>query len=604
MRCPIHRRQAIGLAIGWGLAIAMAWPASGDGRPSPDDVLRARGLRRVGSAYILKDEEDLGGRMGRLQRLFAEWKRDRGRLDGELASLNRLQHRYAEFSETGPPGARQDGPGPPPGEPMPPPGLGPGLGPGPGSRGDGPPPDGMRGFGPRDRDGPRGGPDRRRIDRLRAELEAKITLGQVAVDQLADRLEVELRELRRRRGEAVDLISRMANRYAELSAEAPVQEALLAIHRTGTSGFTLGSGRDLAGELQRMLASIDPASNPPRNPDSRLEWDGASRLRGLVGAADLLLHKVAVDAGRLANQEHDNGTRRKLLAEQRLKEQRLGAASRETAADRVGAERDADERRALRMRTESLSSEQAQARAAGREILDDLADAQEEFLHVAGAIRNALAPAAPAPTGATSGGSSPTPNAARVIPGDPAAESSARRLKEFEKAIRSERVAVDVDRGLIWVEVTIDGKHRLRMIADPTAGDIRLAASTASEAGIRPYDGEPAVEITTLDGRKFAARRAPLAPVQIGPFILRDLECLVLPPEFGEAPPSLGGAFFKRISAKIDRGAGTMTLTQLQVKPILRAERASAVRPATTTRGNTAPSPAEAHPRGDAPPSR
>ncbi len=246
MRGPIHRRQAIGLAIGWGLAIATSWPASGDDRPSPDEVLRARGLRRVGSAYVLKDEEDFGGRIGRLQHLFAEWKCDRGRLDEEPASLHRLQRRYAELSETGPPGARHDGPGPPPGEPTPPPGPGPG----PGSRGDVPPPDGMRGLGPRDRDGPRGGPVRRRIDRLRAELEAKITLGQVAIDHLAGRREVELRELRRRRSESVDLISRMANRYAELTAEAPVQEALLAIHRTGTSGFSPGSGRNLAGELQ------------------------------------------------------------------------------------------------------------------------------------------------------------------------------------------------------------------------------------------------------------------------------------------------------------------------------------------------------------------
>ncbi len=110
---------------------------------------------------------------------------------------------------------------------------------------------------------------------------------------------------------------------------------------------------------------------------------------------------MAVDAGRLANHEHDDGTRRKLLAEQRPKEQRLAAASRESAADRVGAERDADERRALRTRTESLSSEQAQARAVGREILDELADAQEEFLHVTDASREALAPAATVLTGTT-----------------------------------------------------------------------------------------------------------------------------------------------------------------------------------------------------------
>jgi hypothetical protein len=604
----------MGLAIGCGLAIGMAMPAHGEGTDSPDVVLRARGLRRVGAAYVLKEQEDFGTRMERIRGLFGEWKRDRGRLEDELASLGKMRRRYIELSEQRGPAGRFDGPGPPPGEPMPPPPgepmppPPPGVGPGPPGVGP-PPPDGVREFGLRDRDGPPGPPpggvDRRRIDRLRAELEAKITLSQVSADDLASRLEAKMREIRRRRGEALDLLSRIDARYAGLAAETPIKEALAALNQAGPHRVSLGPNRDLSEELRGMDASLGQATHPALDPVSRLELKGESRLRGLVGAAELLLHDVAIDTGRLATFQHDDSSRRKLLAEQRLKEQKLSAALQEAGTDRVEAERIAAGRGTTRTRAESLSSEQAQARTATTDVLDELAAKQAQFLRVVAAAREATDAATGSREGSTAGVASKGTSAAATAPlgisPNPAAEPFARRLRELEKVIRSERVAVDVDRSLVWVDVTIGGAHRLRMIVDPRVGEMRLAASTATEAGIRPYDGEPAVEIATLDGRRFLARRARLDSVQVGPYTLHDLECLVMPPEFGETPPLLGGEFFKRILPRVDLEAGTMTLTQLQVKPILRAPRTTGVRSAGTTRGNTTPAPSEPTDRGGAP---
>ena len=73
----------------------------------------------------------------------------------------------------------------------------------------------------------------------------------------------------------------------------------------------------------------------------------------------------------------------------------------------------------------------------------------------------------------------------------------------------------------------------------------------------------------TLDGRRFRRRKARLEAVQIGTHAIHDVECVIMPPDFGAAPPSLG-ALLDRLSAKIDPATGTMILTQLQVKPILR----------------------------------
>ena len=534
-----------------------------------------RGLRLEGATYVLKLEDDFHGRMGTIRQLLDDWQRHRMRLDEELVSLGRWERRYRELSEPRGPAGRFDGPGPPPDR-----------GPGPPGDGPPPPPDGMPGFGPSDRGGPPGPPrdwpDRRRIDRLRNELEARLTLSQFTAADLAGRLEVTLGEIRRRRDDLVALRPRIAARYAELAAEAPVKDALLALNRAGTDPLSLGTGLGLSEDLRRMDATLDRTTIPVRNATTRIEWKGEDRLRGLVGAADLLLHQVAIDLGHLGTLEHEDRSRRKMLAEQRLKDPRRSDTPAAAGTDPAESERIAGERRAVGTRVESLSAEQVRGHRAVRELLDELAARQALFLRVVDAVRGSIEPAAPSREGSTAGtasrGTTAAPTTSRSIPQNPAADPFARRLKELEKLIRSERVAVDVDRALVWVDATLDGTHHLKMIVNSRAADMRLAAGTAAAAGIRPLDGEPAVEITTLEGRKVPARRARLETVQVGACILRDVNCLVLPPEFGEAPPVLGGTFLKRISTRLDRDAGTMILTQIQVKPILRADRAAGAR--------------------------
>jgi hypothetical protein len=294
-------------------------------------------------------------------------------------------------------------------------------------------------------------------------------------------------------------------------------------------------------------------------------------LRGLLGAADLLLHEVAVDTGRLATFERDRKSRRKLMADQQLKVQNLSESRQKTGTDRAQAQRTATEIRNARARTDHLLTEQEQARIATRDVLDQMVAAQEQFLRVVAAARGMIEKPGDPDGGTGARRPNSAPGASRGSAQDPSTQPFSRRLDELQRVIRSEKVALDVDKGVIWVDATIDGSHRLRMIVEPKAEGLRVSAHTATEAGVRPMDGEPAVEVETSDGRVLRARSARLDSVQVGPYIVHDVECLVLPAAFGDSPPSLGADLLGRFSTRIDATVGTMTLTQLNIKPIFRA---------------------------------
>ena len=169
----------------------------------------------------------------------------------------------------------------------------------------------------------------------------------------------------------------------------------------------------------------------------------------------------------------------------------------------------------------------------------------------------------------------------------------ARRLQELEKTIRTETVSVDLDRSILWVDATLNGKPGYTMIVDPSAEDVRLSARVAAEIGVRPAsgDGEAMVDVALAGGRTVQARRARLESVLVGSFTASDVECVVLPEAFGETPSLLGGSFLKRFATRTDADAGTLVLTQVLVKPSSRAAKAAASKPAGSPKANR-PAPA------------
>ena len=365
----------------------------------------------------------------------------------------------------------------------------------------------------------RGNVDRLRDDRYTEELETRITLGQFSAIEIAARLDAEVRRLQHRRDEAGDLRNRIVARYAELSRDPAVMDALTAINGTGTATATLGRVAVGTEELRQIDASLGRATAPPLDAAGRLELKGPIHLRALVGAADLLLHEVAIDAA-LATLEHDRISRRRLLAEQTLKNPRRSESLHAPEAGRGPSDRPPTGAGNVRTRTESLLSEQAQARKVTNEVLERLAAHQGRFLQIVAAARAAVNEIDQSRDGPRGIASARTSGAANARPAtssqDPASSPYVRRLKELETLIRSETIAVNPDKGLVWVDATIDGNHRLKLIVEPESDVVRLSADTAADAGIRLAEDSPTVEVATLDGRKFAAQRPGWRPCRSG----------------------------------------------------------------------------------------
>jgi clan AA aspartic protease (TIGR02281 family) len=154
-------------------------------------------------------------------------------------------------------------------------------------------------------------------------------------------------------------------------------------------------------------------------------------------------------------------------------------------------------------------------------------------------------------------------------------------------------VSVDLDRSILWIDATLNGKPGYTMIVDPSAAAVRLSARVAAEIGVRPApgDGEALVEIA-LTGRTVMALRARLESVLVGSVTASDVECVVLPEAFGETPSLLGGSFLQRFATRTDADAGTLVLTHVVVKPSSRAAKAGASKSAGSPKANRpAPTP-------------
>ena len=142
------------------------------------------------------------------------------------------------------------------------------------------------------------------------------------------------------------------------------------------------------------------------------------------------------------------------------------------------------------------------------------------------------------------------------------------RLREFEKTIHSEEIAIDTDKSLHWIEANLDGKYRKLMLVDLGINEIRLPARLASDLGVRPESGDQAVDIATVDGRSIHARTAGLKLSRSGSFTYRDVDCVVLAETAGDFPPVLGRAFSIGSRPGSTSMRGAIMLTEVQVKPI------------------------------------
>lgn len=143
-------------------------------------------------------------------------------------------------------------------------------------------------------------------------------------------------------------------------------------------------------------------------------------------------------------------------------------------------------------------------------------------------------------------------------------------LKTFEiiaATLLTESIPLRMDGGVGHVDVALNGKVTRSMVFDTGASMVSLPADLATAAGVDVGPDAPRIQVSVADGRKFEARRGVLNSVRVGKFTVEQVECVVMPAEFANAPALLGGSFLRHFSARLDQAGQTLTLSQVAEDP-------------------------------------
>jgi aspartyl protease family protein len=139
-----------------------------------------------------------------------------------------------------------------------------------------------------------------------------------------------------------------------------------------------------------------------------------------------------------------------------------------------------------------------------------------------------------------------------------------KQLKNFEDAVSSQAIKLDNETNSLWVNVTINDKHKQRMIVDSGANTLSLPDKMARDMGIKAEtDGVP-MRVILADGRQVPALMIKLDSVRVGKFTVQDVECCVLGPDATDAPPLLGMSFLGQFKFEVDANQAELKLLKVE----------------------------------------
>ncbi len=137
-------------------------------------------------------------------------------------------------------------------------------------------------------------------------------------------------------------------------------------------------------------------------------------------------------------------------------------------------------------------------------------------------------------------------------------------LKYVKKAladVQTEVVTVSTEHGVPEVDVILNGKTKQAMVWDSGASSVVISTELAASLGMHPGPKDPLVRAKLADGHIVTGHQMTLKSVQVGPFTVNDVECMVMPPDIKDADPLLGDSFQNHFLSKLDQGGGTLRLT-------------------------------------------
>jgi len=138
-------------------------------------------------------------------------------------------------------------------------------------------------------------------------------------------------------------------------------------------------------------------------------------------------------------------------------------------------------------------------------------------------------------------------------------------LKKVEDTVLSEKITLQAnENGVLFVSAVFDGKYTQELAVSTSASMVYLPHDVAKKLGLDPPADAPTVTLELADGRLVDAKLVTIKELRVGKFIVKDVECGVMPEGFSKGHPALGQSFLRNFNYKIDSDAATLTMTEIE----------------------------------------
>lgn len=141
--------------------------------------------------------------------------------------------------------------------------------------------------------------------------------------------------------------------------------------------------------------------------------------------------------------------------------------------------------------------------------------------------------------------------------------ANSKQLKTMEEAVTLEAIKLENETNSLWVNVTINDKHKKRMIVDSGASTLSVSDKMARDMGIKAGEGGTPVVVSLADGREVPATLIRLESVRVGKFTVQNVDCCVLGPTAPDAPPLLGMSFLGQFKFEVDAQQAELKLVKV-----------------------------------------
>ncbi len=149
------------------------------------------------------------------------------------------------------------------------------------------------------------------------------------------------------------------------------------------------------------------------------------------------------------------------------------------------------------------------------------------------------------------------------IDGEQVLDAIESRLRDFEKEVVQENIALESSRGGVFFVMASVNQHPVRMVIDSGATHVLLPADAAAEMEVDVPSDAPVFSVTLGNGETTTGRGTVIASVRIGQFEAKDVAAVVLDPTDQKVTPLLGMSYLNRYRFELDSPGKTLGLTRV-----------------------------------------